>query len=75
MSYNNIVGVRVEQAQVVGVTTSGTQDCPLSPGSTGTLGGAAQRTVGINNNTVQQVDEMVMRRYMLTAILPITQDN
>jgi hypothetical protein len=41
-SYNNIVGVRVEQSQVVGVTTRGDQDCPLSPGSTGTLGGSTK---------------------------------
>jgi hypothetical protein len=36
-SYNNIIGVRVEQSQVVGVTTIGNSACPLAPGSSGTL--------------------------------------
>jgi hypothetical protein len=34
-SYNNVIGVRVEQSQVVGVTTTGSSACPNAPGSSG----------------------------------------
>jgi hypothetical protein len=52
-SYNNIIGIRTEQANVVGVTTSGVQACPLIwAGSNPGGGGGGKAAVTELNGTV-----------------------
>jgi hypothetical protein len=46
LSYNNIIGVRQEVTQVVGVTTSGTQNCPIMFGGSNAGGAPVGVPVG-----------------------------
>ena len=44
-SYNNIIGVRVEQPQVLGISTTGPYACPSAPGSS--TAGANGAAIGV----------------------------
>ncbi|MGC1930860.1 MAG: hypothetical protein WA667_17960 [Candidatus Nitrosopolaris sp.] len=48
-SYNNIIGVRVEQPQVLGISTTGPYACPSAPGSS--TAGANGAAIGVPGTT------------------------